>query len=70
MGVTPSVPRDRTRRMQVIGAGYSRTGTSTFALAMETLLNGPVHHGGSQMIGASDGKHSPLLTNREDELLT
>jgi chloramphenicol 3-O-phosphotransferase len=38
----------------VIGAGYSRTGTLSMALALEKLLDGPVMHGGSQLLGRED----------------
>ncbi|KAI4594257.1 hypothetical protein KJ359_008532 [Pestalotiopsis sp. 9143b] len=41
MGGVPSIPTDPTRRLQVIGAGYSRTGTVTMQLALEKLLDGP-----------------------------
>ncbi|KAL6355243.1 hypothetical protein LRP88_11492 [Fusarium phalaenopsidis] len=35
-------------RLQVIGAGLSRTGTASFSKALEILLDGPVYHGGTQ----------------------
>ncbi|KAL7791374.1 P-loop containing nucleoside triphosphate hydrolase protein [Trichoderma ceciliae] len=54
MGGVPSVPTDRTRTLQVIGAGYSRTGTVSMALALEKLLNGPAMHGGTQLFGRED----------------
>lgn len=56
MGGVPSVPTDRTRSVQVIGAGFSRTGTSSMALALEKLLDGPVMHGGTQLVGREDGR--------------
>lgn len=55
MGGIPSVPHDRTRTLKVIGAGYSRTGTLSMAMALERLLDGPVMHGGSQLLGREDG---------------
>lgn len=55
MGGVPSVPQDRSRTLKVIGAGYSRTGTLSMALALERLLDGPVMHGGSQLLGREDG---------------
>lgn len=55
MGGIPSIPTDPSRKVEVIGAGFSRTGTVTFALAMEKLLDGPVMHGGTQMLGREDG---------------
>jgi len=47
MGGVPSIPSDPSRSLKVIGAGYSRTGTLSMALALEKLLDGPVMHGGS-----------------------
>lgn len=49
MGQTPSKPVPG-KKLQVIGAGMSRTGTTSFGVAIETLLNGPVYHGGTQML--------------------
>ncbi|RDW92312.1 hypothetical protein BP5796_01706 [Coleophoma crateriformis] len=40
-------PPDPKRTLQVIGAGYSRTATVSFTLALEKLLKGPVCHTGS-----------------------
>ncbi|KAL2024232.1 hypothetical protein VTK56DRAFT_9388 [Thermocarpiscus australiensis] len=54
MGGVPSVPTDRSRKIQVIGAGYSRTGTVSMSLALEKLLDGPVMHGGTQLLGRED----------------
>ncbi|KAJ5298144.1 uncharacterized protein N7443_006264 [Penicillium atrosanguineum] len=48
MGQNPSVPRPGAR-FQVIGAGLSRTGTASFSAALETILDGPVYHGGTQI---------------------
>jgi hypothetical protein len=47
MGQHPSLPIPNTH-LRVIGAGLPRTGTSSFSLALSTLLNGPVYHGGTQ----------------------
>ncbi|PGH36047.1 hypothetical protein GX50_01059 [[Emmonsia] crescens] len=55
MGGVPCVPQDHTRPLKVIGAGYSRTGTLSMALALEKLLDGPIMHGGSQLLGREDG---------------
>jgi len=63
MGGVPSVPTDPNRTLEVIGAGYSRTGTSSMAIALEKLLDGPVCHGGSQMLGREDsmlGRKHPV----------
>lgn len=46
MGQRTSHPPDPTKQIQVIGAGMSRTGTVSFGLALERLLDGPVYHGG------------------------
>lgn len=42
MGGVPSKPSDPSRSLEVIGAGFSRTGTMTMQLALEELLRGPV----------------------------
>lgn len=55
MGAAPSIPTDNSRKLQVIGAGYIRTGTLSFAMACETLLEGPAWHGGSQILHREDG---------------
>jgi hypothetical protein len=57
MGGVPSVPTDKTRRVQVIGAGFSRTGTVSMNMALERLLDGPAMHGGTQIIGREDSEY-------------
>ncbi|RAK96850.1 sulfotransferase family protein [Aspergillus ibericus CBS 121593] len=47
MGQTPSIPQPGTK-IQVIGAGLSRTGTASFSAALDILLDGPIYHGGTQ----------------------
>ena len=47
MGQQASIPQ-LGAKLQVIGAGLSRTGTASFSRALEILLNGPVYHGGTQ----------------------
>lgn len=47
MGQRASLPTPGTS-IQVIGAGLSRTGTTSFSQALEILLNGPVYHCGTQ----------------------
>ncbi|KAI4121448.1 MAG: hypothetical protein LQ338_006355 [Usnochroma carphineum] len=47
MGQQASRPRPGTK-LQVIGAGLSRTGTASFSRALEILLDGPIYHGGTQ----------------------
>ncbi|OOF93550.1 hypothetical protein ASPCADRAFT_508666 [Aspergillus carbonarius ITEM 5010] len=48
MGQNPSLPQPGTK-IQVIGAGLSRTGTASFSAALTILLDGPVYHGGTQI---------------------
>lgn len=48
-------PQDLSRSIQVIGAGYSRTGTVSFSLALERLLNGPVCHSGATTLLREEG---------------
>jgi hypothetical protein len=47
MGQQPSTPKPGTK-LQVIGAGLPRTGTSSFTQALNILLDGPAYHGGTQ----------------------
>ncbi|KAK8074219.1 hypothetical protein PG994_005118 [Apiospora phragmitis] len=54
MGGAPSKPGDPSRGLEVIGAGFSRTGTVSMQLALEKILNGPVLHGGTHMISRED----------------
>lgn len=60
MGGNPSVPTDKSCKLQVIGAGAPRTGTLSMSLALERLLDEPVMHGGSQLVGREDGETSAL----------
>ncbi|KAI1261501.1 P-loop containing nucleoside triphosphate hydrolase protein [Xylariaceae sp. FL1019] len=69
MGATASIPTDRSRKLQVIDAGFSRTGTLSFSAALEKLLDGPVHHGGTQLFNREDAyckKMSDLYKYREE----
>ncbi|KUJ15231.1 uncharacterized protein LY89DRAFT_783419 [Mollisia scopiformis] len=50
MGQQPSIPTDLSRELQVIGAGFSRTGTVSFSMALERLLQGPVCHSGTAVL--------------------
>ncbi|XXH02581.1 hypothetical protein Hte_008958 [Hypoxylon texense] len=54
MGGVASIPTDPSRKVQVISAGYSRTGTVSMSMALETLLKGPVLHGGTQILIRDD----------------
>ena len=47
MGQQASVAKPGVK-LQVIGAGLSRTGTASFSRALEIILSGPVYHGGTQ----------------------
>ncbi|KAK7968887.1 hypothetical protein PG988_007960 [Apiospora saccharicola] len=59
MGGAASVPTDPSKKVRVISAGYSRTGTVSMSLALEKLLGGPVCHGGTQILVRDDGKLNP-----------
>ncbi|KAI0473167.1 P-loop containing nucleoside triphosphate hydrolase protein [Xylariaceae sp. FL0804] len=54
MGGVASIPTDPSRQVQVISAGYSRTGTVSMSLALARLLDGPVNHGGTQILIRDD----------------
>lgn len=58
MGQEASVPVDKGRRLEVIDAGFSRTGTLSYAYALEKLLDGPVHHTASQLFNREDCKYN------------
>ena len=49
MGQEYSHPRPGTP-LQVIGLGLPRTGTSSLSAALAVLLDGPVYHGGTQVV--------------------
>src|SRR5271170_6832200 len=48
-------PTDSSRSIQVIGAGYSRTGTTSFTKALERLLGGPVCHSAAASLQREEG---------------
>jgi hypothetical protein len=50
MAVVQPRPTDLSQKIQVIGPGFSRTGTSSFTLALEILLKKPVMHSGSACV--------------------
>lgn len=54
MGQVASIPTDKSRTLKVIDAGFSRTGTLSYAYALEILLDGPVHHTASQLFNRED----------------
>lgn len=53
MGQTVSQPQEGCT-LKVIGAGLSRTGTTSFGTALSTLLDGPCYHGGTQMLNSPE----------------
>lgn len=68
MGQEASKP-DPNVQLKVIGCGNSRTGTTSFARAVEILLGGPVYHGGTHLWSGSEdhmkkwieiSKHTPI----------
>lgn len=62
MGGVASIPTDPSRKVQVIAAGYSRTGTVSTSLALAKLVDGPVLHGGTQVLVRDDGESTPMAT--------
>jgi hypothetical protein len=58
MGQAPSTP-DPSRTLEVINAGFSRTGSETLAHALAKLLDGPVAHGAELCLGRTDGMFCP-----------
>ncbi|KAG8169520.1 hypothetical protein KVR01_000265 [Diaporthe batatas] len=54
MGGVASIPTDPSRKVQVISAGYSRTGTVSMSMALDKLLDGPILHGGTQILVRDD----------------
>ncbi|KAI0135845.1 hypothetical protein F4814DRAFT_402678 [Daldinia grandis] len=54
MGGVASIPTDPSQKVQVISAGYSRTGTVSMSMALAKLVNGPVLHGGTQILTRDD----------------
>lgn len=59
MGGVASIPTDSSRTVQVISAGYSRTGTVSMSMALDKLLDGPILHGGTQIFVRDDGEKNP-----------
>ena len=75
MGQTASQPRPD-RSLKVIGAGLSRTGTTSFGHALSVLLDGPCYHGGTQMLNSPEAhikqwidviEHTPTRTEGDRE---
>ncbi|KAI1135781.1 P-loop containing nucleoside triphosphate hydrolase protein [Hypoxylon sp. FL0543] len=54
MGGVASIPTDPSKKVQVISAGYSRTGTVSMSMALAKLVDGPVLHGGTQILIRDD----------------
>lgn len=61
MGGVASIPTDPSRTVQVISAGYSRTGTVSMSMALDKLLDGPILHGGTQIFVRDDGENPQCL---------
>lgn len=40
-------PSDISRKIEVIGSGFGRTGTMSLSATLEKLLCGPIFHGGT-----------------------
>ncbi len=59
MGGVASIPTDPSQKVEVISAGYSRIGTVSMSLALQKLRNGPVLHGGTQILVQDDGEFDP-----------
>ncbi|KAF4820198.1 hypothetical protein CGCSCA5_v004015 [Colletotrichum siamense] len=77
MGQEASKPKPGTK-LQVIGAGLPRTGTASFSKALEILLNGPVHHGGTQVTRGPESEirswiaaleHTPIKSAEDDKVV-
>ena len=75
MGQTVSQPVEG-KTLQVIGAGLSRTGTTSFGHALSVLLDGPCYHGGTQMLNSPEAhikhwidvlEHTPAKTSGDKE---
>ncbi|KAK8104193.1 uncharacterized protein PG998_011226 [Apiospora kogelbergensis] len=60
MGGSLSKPDPSRSTLEVVGAGYSRTGTSSMQLALERLVDGPIYHGGTQIWLSGDDKRTKL----------
>lgn len=77
MGQEASKP-DPDVTLQVIGCGMSRTGTASFSEALKILLDGPVYHGGSQIVGGGEKhmrdwievlKHTPIKNEADKKAI-
>ncbi|KAF4826907.1 hypothetical protein CGCTS75_v008618 [Colletotrichum tropicale] len=77
MGQEASKPKPGTK-LQVIGAGLPRTGTASLSKALEILLNGPVHHGGTQVTRGPESEirswiaaleHTPIKSAEDDKVV-
>ncbi|KIY02278.1 uncharacterized protein Z520_02416 [Fonsecaea multimorphosa CBS 102226] len=78
MGQTASQPEGG-KTLKVIGAGLSRTGTTSFGAACSYLLDGPCYHGGTQMLNSPEShikrwieiiKHTPVKDEADRKALT
>ncbi|KAJ9616455.1 hypothetical protein H2200_000173 [Cladophialophora chaetospira] len=77
MGQTASQPESG-KTLRVIGAGLSRTGTTSFGAACSYLLDGPCYHGGTQILNSPEShikrwveifRHTPVKSQDDLEAL-
>jgi hypothetical protein len=77
MGQSASQP-EKGRKLQVIGAGLGRTGTTSFGHALSVLLDGPVYHGGTQMLTSPEShidqwikvfEHTPIKSEEDRQFV-
>lgn len=53
-------PADLSCSLQVIGAGFPRTATMSFALALQILFKKPALHCSSAVMGREESEFTPL----------
>lgn len=61
-------PTDLSQTLKVIGAGFGRTATVSFTLALEKLLKGRVCHGGSASLVREEGSLSAVYEQIQPEM--
>ncbi|KAF6811784.1 nad dependent epimerase dehydratase [Colletotrichum sojae] len=77
MGQEASKPKPGTK-LQVVAAGLPRTGTASLSKALEILLGGPVHHGGTQITRGPESEirswiraleHTPVRSPADEKVV-